>query len=220
MKNYKLKLQRVIATGEEQEEAPFWDTVQLEKLPSDNLYEYPGKEGFWKVLAVGDIAEVTSLNFNNNLPKNEIPVQPILSRLYESPTVTASTYRLSDLGFPISPVTVINGITMGRTDLKNFPGESRLPETHYASYYLKTAQEAMQQRGQLRDSPTGERSMATIVATFNALTNHTITESEGWEFMVLLKMVRGRQGQFNADDYIDGSAYFGLLGECNAKDRT
>jgi len=32
--------------------------------------------------------------------------------------------------------------------------------------------------------------------------------------MILLKMVRGRQGNYNRDDYVDLAAYGGLLGEC------
>lgn len=85
-----------------------------------------------------------------------------------------------------------------------------------AHEFLSDAGKQMVQRGQLRDQPEGERSMACIVRTFNALTGHELTESEGWEFMVLLKMVRGRQGHFNKDDYVDGSAYFSLLGECES----
>lgn len=90
-----------------------------------------------------------------------------------------------------------------------------------ANEFLTDAVGQMQNRAQLRDQPQGERSMATIVATFNALTGHQLTEAEGWEFMVLLKMVRGRQGKFNKDDYVDGAAYFGLLGECEStRERT
>jgi hypothetical protein len=88
--------------------------------------------------------------------------------------------------------------------------------------FLQSAGDAMKARAQLRDRPSGERSMETIVATFNALTGHSLSTSEGWEFMVLLKMVRGRQGHFNDDDYVDGAAYFALLGEeesMNAKRR-
>jgi hypothetical protein len=84
--------------------------------------------------------------------------------------------------------------------------------------FLKEAVSQMEVRGALRDKPSGERSMAAIVATFNALTGKGLTEAEGWEFMILLKMVRGRQGSFNRDDYVDGAAYFGLLGECESID--
>jgi hypothetical protein len=56
--------------------------------------------------------------------------------------------------------------------------------------------------------------MASTIKAFNALTGRDLSESEGWEFMVLLKMVRGRQGQVRRDDYVDLSSYGALLGEC------
>jgi len=86
----------------------------------------------------------------------------------------------------------------------------------HASEFLKEAADQLGIKAQLRDQPQGERSMAATVAAFNALTGKNISESDGWKFMVLLKMVRGQQGKFNADDYIDGAAYFGLLGECES----
>ena len=81
-----------------------------------------------------------------------------------------------------------------------------------AHSFLEEAGTVMKQRATLRDKPEGERSMAAIVRTFNALTGKELTESEGWEFMILLKMVRGRQGNYNRDDYVDLAAYGGLLG--------
>jgi hypothetical protein len=95
--------------------------------------------------------------------------------------------------------------------------EPTKPEPITAASILDEAQKQMVQRGQLRDQPSGERSMEKIIATFNALTGHKLTEAEGWEFMILLKLVRGRQGKFNKDDYVDAGAYSGLLGECEAK---
>jgi hypothetical protein len=89
----------------------------------------------------------------------------------------------------------------------------RMVENVNAQDFLEDASEAMKARAALRDNPEGERSMATIVNTFNALTGHDLTVSEGWEFMVLLKMVRGRQGFFHADDYVDMASYSALLGE-------
>lgn len=83
-----------------------------------------------------------------------------------------------------------------------------------AHTFLEEASTVMKQRAALRDKPEGERSMAAIVNTFNALTGNHLTEAEGWEFMILLKMVRGRQGNYNRDDYVDMAAYSGLLGEC------
>lgn len=85
-----------------------------------------------------------------------------------------------------------------------------------ANAFLEDAVKQMANRATLRDQPQGERSIATTVKAFNALTGKDLTEAEGWEFMILLKMVRGRQGKFNEDDYTDGCAYFGLLGECES----
>ena len=97
-----------------------------------------------------------------------------------------------------------------------FPTKKEEPKTFAAHSFLEKAGAAMKQRAEQRDKPQGERSMAGIVKTFNSLTGHSLTEAEGWEFMVILKMVRGRQGNFNDDDYVDGAAYFGLLGECES----
>ncbi len=91
-----------------------------------------------------------------------------------------------------------------------------VPEPERAHTFLEEGAKQMAARAQLRDQPKGERSMANIVKTFNALAGKDLTEAEGWEFMILLKMVRGRQGKYNRDDYVDGAAYFGLLGECES----
>ena len=88
-----------------------------------------------------------------------------------------------------------------------------------AHTFLDEASSVMKQRAELRDAADGERSMECIVKTFNALTGRNLTTAEGWEFMILLKMVRGRQGKFNADDYVDGAAYFSLLGENESESR-
>lgn len=68
-----------------------------------------------------------------------------------------------------------------------------------------------------RDSGEGERSMASAVKAFNAMTSVGLTETEGWLFMVLLKISRSRRGKFVVDDYIDGAAYMMLAGECEQK---
>lgn len=82
---------------------------------------------------------------------------------------------------------------------------------------LETSKQTLVERGTQRDcAETGERSMAKTIKTFNALTGHSLTEEEGWEFMCLLKMVRGRQGQIRLDDYVDLASYGALLGECAA----
>jgi hypothetical protein len=72
-------------------------------------------------------------------------------------------------------------------------------------------------RGVERDKGDSERSMQSCVNAFNALTKHTLTEEQGWLFMVVLKMARSQGGCFKLDDYLDGAAYFALAGEAAAK---
>jgi len=86
-----------------------------------------------------------------------------------------------------------------------------------AHTFLEEAVTTMKARAALRDKvEEGERSMATIVRVFNALTGLELTEAEGWSFMIILKMVRGQQGSYNRDDYVDMGAYAALLGECES----
>lgn len=76
----------------------------------------------------------------------------------------------------------------------------------------------MQDRATTYDKPEGERSMAATVAAFNAVTGdgRMDTEERGWLFQLLLKAVRSQQGAFKLDNYEDGAAYFGLMGEAAA----
>lgn len=71
-------------------------------------------------------------------------------------------------------------------------------------------------RGPERDLPDGERSMRRAVQVFNAMRNQNLTEEDGWWFMVALKAARAMGGKFKLDDYVDGSAYVMLAGECAA----
>jgi len=59
--------------------------------------------------------------------------------------------------------------------------------------------------------------MSRTVAAFNGLTGHTLSEVQGWQFMVLLKLARANGGAFHLDDYIDGAAYAALAGEAGGK---
>ena len=68
-------------------------------------------------------------------------------------------------------------------------------------------------RAKTYDKPEGERSMEKTVAMFNTLTGTQLTTEQGWLFMVILKMVRSQQGDYKADNYEDGAAYFALAGE-------
>lgn len=91
------------------------------------------------------------------------------------------------------------------------------PPLDTAQSFLEEAVGIMKARAAIRDKPQGERSMEAIVNSFNGATGHKLTEEDGWLFMVLLKAVRGRQGFYNRDDYLDGAAYFALMGESASK---
>lgn len=82
---------------------------------------------------------------------------------------------------------------------------------------LISAADCIGNRASERDHADGERSMATAVATFNALTGHKLTERDGWVFMSVLKLARAQGGRHRLDDYVDGAAYIALAGECAEK---
>lgn len=60
--------------------------------------------------------------------------------------------------------------------------------------------------------------MAATVGAFLAVSGVSLTEEQGWLFMALLKAVRSQQGNYRADSYEDGAAYFALAGEAAARD--
>ena len=84
---------------------------------------------------------------------------------------------------------------------------------------LQIAGETITQRGVMYDSTSKqqERSMGKVVAMFNALTGHELTNEQGWKFMCLLKLARSEQGEFSLDSCIDLAAYAALAGEEAAK---
>jgi len=89
--------------------------------------------------------------------------------------------------------------------------------TTRADTILQSAAITIQLRAQERDSK-GERSMAKTVDAFNALFGHQLTETQGWQFMELLKIARSAGGNYRRDDFLDGAAYAALAGESAAKE--
>lgn len=79
---------------------------------------------------------------------------------------------------------------------------------------LKEASRILDERGKLRDSPDGERSMGRAISTFNALTDKDLTELDGWVFMIILKLSRAQSGKAHLDDYQDIAGYSALACEC------
>ena len=89
------------------------------------------------------------------------------------------------------------------------------PNVSAAQSILQQAEAMIAERGKRRDNGQ-ERSMQRIVKTFEALTDHKMTEVEGWLFMVVLKLCRERTGS-DIDNWIDGAAYMGLAAEAVEK---
>lgn len=85
---------------------------------------------------------------------------------------------------------------------------------HSAEQLLRKAEEIMAERGKQYDS-TGqnrERSMGRIVAAFNCLYGTSMTEQQGWYFMLLVKLAR-QEVKPHADSMEDAIAYAALAGE-------
>lgn len=89
-----------------------------------------------------------------------------------------------------------------------------------ATQHLQAAIACLAERGKQYDNPEGERSMEATVDAFEAVTGHSLTVTQGWLFMALLKAVRTQQGEYKADSFIDGAAYFALAGESAAQAAT
>ena len=86
-----------------------------------------------------------------------------------------------------------------------------------ASQILEQGKAILDQRGQEYDKSTGERSMARIVAVFNAHHDTQLTEEQGWHFMQIVKDVRFfTKDSYHHDSVVDGVNYAALRGECRA----
>lgn len=73
-----------------------------------------------------------------------------------------------------------------------------------------------------KDDNQEERSMAKIVAIYEMLTGITLSERQGWMFMVVLKMVRAHAKEaFHEDSFTDLISYASLAAEAgSAEDLT
>lgn len=88
-----------------------------------------------------------------------------------------------------------------------------------AQSILKDGWDAIQERSITRDDD-GDKSMSRAVEMFNAYMggDRYMSESDGWEFMSLLKKARSKQGNIHRDDYVDGAAYTALAGEARIRE--
>lgn len=87
-----------------------------------------------------------------------------------------------------------------------------------ATEILKLAGNTLGERGKQYDlAAKQERSMTAIVAAFNAIyPRNPLTVHMGWQFMALVKMVRGATKP-HADSALDQVAYAALAAECVAE---
>lgn len=93
--------------------------------------------------------------------------------------------------------------------------EEPMPQRSSPESTLNIAAKTIKERAETRNLDK-ERAMHKTVSLFNTLTGHRLTETEGWKFMVLLKLARASCGPYREDDYVDGAAYVALAGECHA----
>lgn len=87
-----------------------------------------------------------------------------------------------------------------------------------AAQYLFYAAEIQEQRGKDYDTEGGERSMKSVVEAFNALFGTNLTETQGWQFMVLLKMKRlDNSPGHHEDSAADEVSYAALAAESSGR---
>ena len=80
---------------------------------------------------------------------------------------------------------------------------------------LSEAAIILEERGKLRDTEDGERSMNRAVAAYTSLRGPSMVgELDGWLFMCCLKLARATAGSPCVDDYQDLAGYAALAGEC------
>lgn len=77
----------------------------------------------------------------------------------------------------------------------------------------------MRDRAVTYDTPEGERSMGRAVAAFNTITDHALSESEGWLLLQILKDVRDHQREVpHRDSLEDCIAYAALKAEARLRE--
>ena len=111
-----------------------------------------------------------------------------------------------------------NGIKLssGVTNLMSIDtGNDQTIKPVQATDFLSKALTLLEERGKDYDQPQGERSMGKTVQAFNAITGHTLKESEGWLLLQLLKDVRqwSNPDSYHADSAEDCISYAALKAE-------
>ena len=201
----------------------------------------------YRVLDNGEVVSISvswsdeTVHYENDVVKGNVPLFEFIRQVFsgsveyiEPPHPTTYSKDIADLnnyGLDVSFVAVDEAAelvgpeqsvdsfdeveaTEAYADIK-----AELASPIGADEILQVATEAIVQRGVMYDS-TGqqqERSMGKVVAMFNAMTGHELTNEQGWKSMCLLKLARSEQGEFSLDSFIDLAAYAALAGEEAAK---
>lgn len=89
---------------------------------------------------------------------------------------------------------------------------------------LIEAADTIGNRAAERGHAAGERAMNRAVQMFNVWrgqrAHSPMSESDGWVFMVFLKLARAAEGKHRRADWVDGSAYMALACECIERELT
>lgn len=85
-----------------------------------------------------------------------------------------------------------------------------------ATEILISAATALVERAAFRDTAVGTKSMVKAVSLFNELRGDDMSERQGWEFMLCVKLARSSEGEFCIDDFVDTAGYAALAGEAAA----
>lgn len=86
-----------------------------------------------------------------------------------------------------------------------------------AAVYLQDAIGIQENRAKEYDNGVTERSMASVVKAFNAIYGTELTETMGWQFMVLLKMRRQHTSPIHHEDSaLDEVSYAALAAESSS----
>ena len=91
--------------------------------------------------------------------------------------------------------------------------------TKSATSILAHCAELLAERG--KDYDDGEeRSMGKVVEMFNVATGHNLSETQGWLFMQLVKIVRQETSKVvHKDSYLDDTSYSALKAESAFKNQ-
>ena len=100
---------------------------------------------------------------------------------------------------------------------RNRPSMTQHHKVTLAPDLLREAADLIDARAAERDVDA-ERSMGRAIAAFNTLTGHTLTETNGWLLLAILKLARATVGKFQPDDLKDCAAYVALALECQLLD--